>query len=39
MKRVLITGKNSYLGTFVKKELEKDPLNYEVKELDLKEEK
>ncbi|WP_297237802.1 NAD-dependent epimerase/dehydratase family protein [uncultured Faecalicoccus sp.] len=38
MKRVLITGKNSYLGAFVKKELEKDPLNYEVKELDLKEE-
>lgn len=38
MKRVLITGKDSYLGTFVKKELQKDPNAYEVQELDLKEE-
>ncbi|WP_296242804.1 NAD-dependent epimerase/dehydratase family protein [uncultured Faecalicoccus sp.] len=35
MKKVLITGKNSYLGGFVKRELEKDPQAYQVTELDM----
>lgn len=36
MKRVLITGKNSYLGTHVKERLERVPDRYQVEELDLK---
>ena len=36
MKRILITGKNSYLGTHVKERLERTPDRYEVEELDLK---
>ncbi len=36
MKRVLITGKNSYLGTHVKERLERTPDRYQVEELDLK---
>ena len=35
MKKVLITGKNSYLGSFVRRELEKDPQAYQVTELDM----
>ena len=36
MKKVLITGKNSYLGSFVRNELERKPEAYQVAELDLK---
>ena len=36
MKRILITGKNSYLGTHVKERLERTPDRYQVEELDLK---
>ena len=35
MKKILITGKNSYLGSFVKQELNKYPQAYQVVELDL----
>ena len=37
MKKILITGKNSYIGTNIKKWLEKDALKYEVTELETKE--
>ena len=36
MKKILITGKNSYIGTHVKNWLEKDANQYEVIELDVK---
>ena len=36
MKRILITGKNSYVGTSVKKYLEQWPRKYKVEELDVK---
>ena len=36
MKRILITGKNSYVGTSVKKYLERWPKKYKVDELDVK---
>lgn len=36
MKKILITGKNSYIGTHVREWLEKDKKQYEVTELDLK---
>ena len=35
MKKVLITGKNSYLGSFVKQELNRYPQKYQVQELDM----
>jgi nucleoside-diphosphate-sugar epimerase len=38
MKKVLITGKNSYIGTSVEKWLLKEPENYTVDTLDVKEE-
>lgn len=39
MKRILITGKNSYIGTHIKEWLEKDKNQYEVTEAETKEEK
>ena len=36
MKRILITGKDSYVGTSVKKYLEQWPKQYKVDELDVK---
>ena len=36
MKKILITGKNSYIGTHVKEWLKKDEKQYEVVELDVK---
>ena len=36
MKKILITGKNSYIGTHVKNWLKKDKKQYEVTELDVK---
>lgn len=39
MKKILITGKNSYIGTHVKNWLEKETKKYEVTELDVKTEK
>ena len=36
MKKLLITGKDSYIGTHVKQWLEKEQDNYEVDELDVK---
>ena len=39
MKKILITGKNSYIGTHVKNWLEKETKQYEVTELDVKTEK
>lgn len=36
MKRVLITGAGSYVGSFVKRRLERDPERYTVRELDVK---
>lgn len=36
MRKILITGKNSYIGTNVKKWLEQEKNNYEVTELDVK---
>ena len=35
MKKILITGKNSYIGTHIKNWLEKEQDNYEVTELDV----
>ncbi len=35
MKRILITGKGSYIGTHFKEYLEKEPQNYYVEELDM----
>lgn len=36
MKRVLITGKNSYIGNALEKWLEKEPENYQVESIDMK---
>ena len=35
MKRILITGKGSYIGTSFRKYLEKYPQEYQVRELDM----
>ena len=36
MKKVLITGKNSYIGNALEKWLEKEPENYQVESIDMK---